>query len=190
MATPSPKLLIVSLLGILVYLGLAFWAGRLRRVLRSPRSRRIDGRDVRACYRRAVHGRKPEPGRARGSQQPLGDRGNRCHRAACRVLLPAYADRLEVWTITGDACAGVGVALYVVGGVLRLWPVFVLGNRFSGLVAIQPGAYAGHGWHLWRHSPPELSRPARERARLGARVSLRRRRARLRHFCLFRWWRA
>jgi protein-S-isoprenylcysteine O-methyltransferase Ste14 len=23
--------------------------------------------------------------------------------------------------------------------VLRLWPVFVLGNRFSGLVAIQPG---------------------------------------------------
>jgi len=25
------------------------------------------------------------------------------------------------------------------GGVLRLWPVFVLGNRFSGLVAIQEG---------------------------------------------------
>ena len=29
--------------------------------------------------------------------------------------------------------------MYVLGGVLRLWPVFVLGNRFSGLVAIQPG---------------------------------------------------
>jgi protein-S-isoprenylcysteine O-methyltransferase Ste14 len=26
-----------------------------------------------------------------------------------------------------------------VGGALRLWPVFVLGSRFSGLVAIQPG---------------------------------------------------
>jgi len=25
------------------------------------------------------------------------------------------------------------------GGALRLWPVFVLGRRFSGLVAIQPG---------------------------------------------------
>ncbi|HVW68609.1 MAG TPA: isoprenylcysteine carboxylmethyltransferase family protein, partial [Steroidobacteraceae bacterium] len=25
-----------------------------------------------------------------------------------------------------------------IGGVLRLWPVFVLGRRFSGLVAIQP----------------------------------------------------
>jgi protein-S-isoprenylcysteine O-methyltransferase Ste14 len=32
-----------------------------------------------------------------------------------------------------------GVALFAAGGVLRLWPVFVLGRRFSGLVAIQPG---------------------------------------------------
>jgi protein-S-isoprenylcysteine O-methyltransferase Ste14 len=31
------------------------------------------------------------------------------------------------------------VALFAAGGALRLWPVFVLGNRFSGLVAIQPG---------------------------------------------------
>jgi protein-S-isoprenylcysteine O-methyltransferase Ste14 len=29
------------------------------------------------------------------------------------------------------------VVLFTVGGVLRLWPVFVLGRRFSGLVAIQ-----------------------------------------------------
>ena len=31
-----------------------------------------------------------------------------------------------------------GFLLYTVGGVLRLAPVFVLGRRFSGLVAIQP----------------------------------------------------
>jgi len=31
------------------------------------------------------------------------------------------------------------VALFGAGGALRLWPVFVLGDRFSGLVAIQPG---------------------------------------------------
>jgi protein-S-isoprenylcysteine O-methyltransferase Ste14 len=36
------------------------------------------------------------------------------------------------------ACAGSGFLLYVFGGVLRLAPVFVLGRRFSGLVAIQP----------------------------------------------------
>jgi protein-S-isoprenylcysteine O-methyltransferase Ste14 len=29
--------------------------------------------------------------------------------------------------------------LFVVGAALRLWPVVVLGHRFSGLVAIQPG---------------------------------------------------
>ena len=29
--------------------------------------------------------------------------------------------------------------LFAAGGALRLWPVFVLGHRFSGLVAIQPG---------------------------------------------------
>jgi protein-S-isoprenylcysteine O-methyltransferase Ste14 len=32
-----------------------------------------------------------------------------------------------------------GVVLFAAGGMLRLWPVFVLGRRFSGLVAIQPG---------------------------------------------------
>ena len=32
----------------------------------------------------------------------------------------------------------VGFLLYSAGGVLRLAPVFVLGRRFSGLVAIQP----------------------------------------------------
>lgn len=29
--------------------------------------------------------------------------------------------------------------MYALGGALRLWPVFVLGSRFSSLVAIQPG---------------------------------------------------
>jgi protein-S-isoprenylcysteine O-methyltransferase Ste14 len=31
------------------------------------------------------------------------------------------------------------VVVWFAGGALRLWPVFVLGYRFSGLVAIQPG---------------------------------------------------
>jgi protein-S-isoprenylcysteine O-methyltransferase Ste14 len=44
-----------------------------------------------------------------------------------------------VWTLDGDAIRWLGVALFAAGGALRLWPVFVLGRRFSGLVAIQPG---------------------------------------------------
>jgi protein-S-isoprenylcysteine O-methyltransferase Ste14 len=31
------------------------------------------------------------------------------------------------------------VVVCLAGGILRIWPVYVLGNRFSGLVAIQPG---------------------------------------------------
>jgi protein-S-isoprenylcysteine O-methyltransferase Ste14 len=73
------------------------------------------------------------------------DRGNRWVLTAFGLIgflsgwLPAYADRKEFWTIDGETIRWLGVALYAVGGVLRLWPVFVLGRRFSGLVAIQPG---------------------------------------------------
>ena len=73
------------------------------------------------------------------------DRGNRWVLAAFAVIgvlsawLPAYTDRKEIWVIDGDTVRWIGVALYTAGGALRLWPVFVLGRRFSGLVAIQPG---------------------------------------------------
>jgi protein-S-isoprenylcysteine O-methyltransferase Ste14 len=53
--------------------------------------------------------------------------------------LPAYTDRKDFWTLDGDTIRWVGVVLFAAGSALRIWPVFVLGNRFSGLVAIQPG---------------------------------------------------
>jgi protein-S-isoprenylcysteine O-methyltransferase Ste14 len=71
------------------------------------------------------------------------DRGNRWVLAAFGVIgllagwLPAYTDRLDVWTLDGTVVRWIGVVLYAVGGALRIWPVFVLGDRFSGLVAIQ-----------------------------------------------------
>ena len=73
------------------------------------------------------------------------DRGNRWVLAAFAVIgglnawLPAYTERHEFWTFGGDAVRWLGVVLFAMGGVLRLWPVYVLGNRFSGLVAIQEG---------------------------------------------------
>ena len=54
------------------------------------------------------------------------------------AYVPAYTDRVGFWTLDGDAVRWAGVALFAAGGALRLWPVFVLGRRFSGLVAIQP----------------------------------------------------
>jgi protein-S-isoprenylcysteine O-methyltransferase Ste14 len=73
------------------------------------------------------------------------DRANRWVIAMLGVIgllaayLPAYTDRTDFWTIDGDAVRWLGVILFAAGGALRLWPVFVLGKRFSGLVAIQPG---------------------------------------------------
>jgi protein-S-isoprenylcysteine O-methyltransferase Ste14 len=73
------------------------------------------------------------------------DRGNRWVLIAFALIgllsayLPAYTDQKEIWTIDGDFIRWLGVVLFAAGGALRLWPVFVLGHRFSGLVAIQPG---------------------------------------------------
>ena len=73
------------------------------------------------------------------------DRGNRWVIVVLTLLgllaayLPAYTDRKALWTIDGETMRWLGVVLFAVGGALRLWPVFVLGPRFSGLVAIQPG---------------------------------------------------
>jgi protein-S-isoprenylcysteine O-methyltransferase Ste14 len=67
--------------------------------------------------------------------------------------LPAYADRMNYWTIDGDTIRWFGVIFFAVGGALRLWPVFVLGDRFSGLVAIQPGhtLVTGGVYNIIRH---------------------------------------
>ena len=73
------------------------------------------------------------------------DRSNRWVLAAFSLIALALAyasactDRIGFWTLDGDALRWTGVAVLAAGGVLRLWPVFVLGGRFSGLVAIQPG---------------------------------------------------
>jgi len=73
------------------------------------------------------------------------DRGNRWVIAALGAIallagyLPAYTDRIGFWTLDGEAVRWLGVVLFAAGGALRIWPVFVLGRRFSGLVAIQPG---------------------------------------------------
>ena len=73
------------------------------------------------------------------------DRGNRWVLAAFGILsilsayVSPYTDRKDIWVLDGDTVRWIGVALMVPGGIIRLWPVYVLGRRFSGLVAIQPG---------------------------------------------------
>jgi protein-S-isoprenylcysteine O-methyltransferase Ste14 len=55
------------------------------------------------------------------------------------AYLPACTERKGFWTIDADPVRWLGVVLFAAGGALRLWPVFILGRRFSALVAIRPG---------------------------------------------------
>lgn len=139
MTTPTLKLALFSMTGTLVYLGLAIlgW-GRIAAFFTNP------ARTVAAAVMVVLTGVALFSGGnlSPGEQE---DRANRWVLIAFGVLgllgayLPAFTDRKNFWTIDGDTIRWVGVALLAAGGALRLWPVFVLGYRFSGLVAIQPG---------------------------------------------------
>jgi protein-S-isoprenylcysteine O-methyltransferase Ste14 len=71
------------------------------------------------------------------------DRGNRWIFGPFLVLslglavLPAYLDGRNLWVTDETITPYVGLALLTLGGALRLAAVFVLGRRFTGLVAIQ-----------------------------------------------------
>jgi protein-S-isoprenylcysteine O-methyltransferase Ste14 len=73
------------------------------------------------------------------------DRGNRWIFGPFVVLslglgvLPPYLDGRNVWVSDEEVTPYVGLALLTLGGALRMAAVFVLGRRFTGLVAIQEG---------------------------------------------------
>jgi protein-S-isoprenylcysteine O-methyltransferase Ste14 len=73
------------------------------------------------------------------------DRSNRWVIGALSVLglslafFPAWTDRIGFFVFGGETFRWFGIVLFTFGGALRLYPVFVLGRRFSGLVAIQEG---------------------------------------------------
>jgi protein-S-isoprenylcysteine O-methyltransferase Ste14 len=68
-----------------------------------------------------------------------------------------HLDRRDVWTIDGDAARYAGVVILLVGGILRIWPMFVLGRRFSGFVAIQPDhELVTSGPYRWIRHPSYL----------------------------------
>ena len=137
--TLSPKLAAVSVLTIVLYLGLAIAGfGGFAAFFAQPALVAV------AAITIVLTGAAlfSEGNLSAGERE---DRANRWVLIAFAVLgllsawLPAYTDAKDIWTIDGDTVRWIGVVLFALGGVLRLWPVFVLGRRFSGLVAIQPG---------------------------------------------------
>jgi len=137
--TVTPKLAIVTVVGTLVYLGLAVlgWGG-FAAFFSHP------ARIALAIVVCVMAGAALFSG-GNISSGEREDRGNRWVLIAFTLIgilsayLPAYTERHEIWTFDGDAVRWLGVVLFTAGGALRIWPVFVLGHRFSGLVAIQPG---------------------------------------------------
>lgn len=53
------------------------------------------------------------------------------------AFFPAFADRRDIGTFDSEAVRYLGLFVLALGGFFRLAPMFVLGHRFSGLVAIQ-----------------------------------------------------
>jgi len=137
--TPTPKLAFASVSGIAVYLGLAVlgWGG-FAAFFSHPALSVVAIVTLLLSVVTIFS-------RVNLSSGEREDRDNRWVIAALIILgllqayLPAYTDRKEFWTFDGDSLRWLGVVLFIVGGVLRIRPVFVLGHRFSGLVAIQPG---------------------------------------------------
>ncbi|CBJ42660.1 methyltransferase family protein [Ralstonia solanacearum] len=136
---PSPKLAVFAVLSVLISLGLAVlgWGG-LAAFLAHPARIALVG--VTAVL--TVAALFSEGNLSSGERE---DRANRWVLPVFGVIgllsawLPAYTDRHGLWSLDGDTVRWLGIVLYAIGGALRLWPVFVLGKRFSGLVAIQPG---------------------------------------------------
>ena len=135
----TPRLAFMSIVGTLFFLGLAVlgWGG-FAAFFSHPALIAI----VVATFALAGAGLFSSGNLSPGVREDRANRWVLIAFAAIGLLgawLPAYTDRNEFWTLDGDGIRWVGVVLFVAGGALRLWPVFVLGHRFSGLVAIQPG---------------------------------------------------
>jgi protein-S-isoprenylcysteine O-methyltransferase Ste14 len=136
---PSPKLIFVTLAGTLFYMGIAVlgWGGFSAFFSHPARTAATV-----AIFAMAVAALFSGGNMSTGERE---DRGNRWVLAAFGVIgllsayLPAYTDRMEFWTFGGDAVRWIGVGVLAIGGVVRILPTYILGNRFSGLVAIQPG---------------------------------------------------
>jgi len=73
------------------------------------------------------------------------------------VWLPPYLDSRDVLTLDGDAVRYAGLVVFTIGGVLRVGPIFTLGNRFSAFVAIQEGhELVTEGWYRVIRHPSYL----------------------------------
>jgi protein-S-isoprenylcysteine O-methyltransferase Ste14 len=133
------KMVITGVISIVIQFGLAIagWGG-WHAFFAHPPFRAVAGVTVVLAVLAVFSG----GGMSSGEKE---DRGNRWVLGAFSLIallmsfFSAYTDRIDFWTLDGETIRWVGVVVCLLGGLIRIIPVFVLKNRFSGLVAIQPG---------------------------------------------------
>jgi protein-S-isoprenylcysteine O-methyltransferase Ste14 len=137
---PKASTILLALLPTLAFLGIMVWAyGDVRRFFQHPARLGMIVATVLLTILALFSG---SSGLSSGQRE---DRSNRWILAPLLLLsvvlawLPPYLDGRDIWTLDQPIIPYVGLTLFVLGGVLRLAPVFALGRRFSGLVAIQQG---------------------------------------------------
>ncbi|WJK07820.1 methyltransferase family protein [Pseudomonas fluorescens] len=125
----SAQMTVVAVLATLAYLGLAMWGIGGVAVFFSHGALVVVAL---ATLAMVVASLFTEVNLSTGERE---DRANRWVIPAFAVIglvsafLPAYCDRIGFWTVGREGTRWLGAFLFIVGGGLRLWPVFVLGHR-------------------------------------------------------------
>src|SRR5262245_20286389 len=128
-ASPDPRMALLALLGTLVFFALAvLGAGGPTAFLAHPARVALAIVGLALAVAAMLSGGNLSPGERE-------DRGNRWVLAWFTAIgllaayLPACTDAKGILLVDGDGARWLGVALFALGGALRLWPVFVLGRR-------------------------------------------------------------
>jgi uncharacterized membrane protein HdeD (DUF308 family) len=118
--TPTPGLAVVTIVGTLAYLSFAILgAGELAAFFSHPSRMALTIVLFALTGAALFSGGNLSPGERE-------DRANRWVIAASGVIgllaayLPAYTERKGIWILDGDAVRWLGIALFAVGGVLRI----------------------------------------------------------------------
>ncbi len=132
---PAPGLLLIVIVWVAVWFGLSAWAwgswsGLVAHPARAGALLILVLMMVAALFTGAnLSGFKQSGNVGKWIVAPI------CLFGLAVVGLPPYTDRHELWTLDGDAIRYFGLVLLAVGSVLRVGPMFALGDRFTWALA-------------------------------------------------------
>jgi protein-S-isoprenylcysteine O-methyltransferase Ste14 len=135
---PRPLRVLLGLALLVPYVGLALWAwGDAGGFFAHPaRAGLVAGLAAMAAAAALARG----SGAGEGAREDVGNRWVVLPLLLLGFLaawLPPFTERRELWVFGGDGVRYAGLALFAAGGLLRVLPMYVLGERFNALVVIR-----------------------------------------------------